>query len=81
MGCRIHTLSLRGIALSAPRSIVPVGREPNVTLIVDVQGSGRVAARTCWGPHGKLQEICYYSESRPRRSTLGAMAIALGRAS
>jgi len=60
---------------------VPVKREPNVTLIVNVQGSGRVAARTCWGPHGKRQEICCYSESQPRRSTLGAMAIALGRAS
>jgi len=37
MGCRIHTLPLRGIALSAPRSNVPIGREPNVTLIVDAR--------------------------------------------
>ena len=77
MGYRVHTYPCGGIALSAPRSNVPVGREPNVTLIVDIQGSGQVAPRTCWGPHGKRPEICCYSESRPRRSTLGAKAIAL----
>jgi hypothetical protein len=79
MGCRIHTLSLRGIALSAPRSkSVPVGREPNVTLIAHIQGQlaewlpGRVDHHM---EHDR--KLTVYSETRPRRSTLGAASLRL----
>jgi hypothetical protein len=71
-----HFTLVGGIALSAPRSNVPVGREPNVTLIVDIQGSGRVAPGSCWTAWKTTGNLQLFGKSTTPQHT-GRKAIAL----